>query len=402
MYPSLSQRLALFCLSCLALAGISSCTFGQTPDMRYPDTRNVRQRGALVRFLNLFLSDAGAGASDKRNLASELPNGPKQIVLPSDFPFDKIDLYFRWHHRDFSLGPKEINRSVPADACTVAVLTAPIPSSLKEKLRIVGGFDLSTCADLEEAIKQIVSLRPTCLVLRDVVVTSATADSINKLTSLQTLILYGVSSQSIGKIALKNLKTIDFRAVVFGPALGEFLRQQKQLEEVSLFDCELSAPVLSALSSLKELCHLNLSGTGVDDDELSGLLKHLDLQYLGVRATAITDAAMSAIGSQHRLQGLNVSRCGISDNSMSILARLPNLDSLDLRNTAVTDRGLDTLSKSKSLKVLWLQVTEVTPAGISALARMPLLKDAWLPESFDEAAMEKIRRLRPKVRFHRD
>lgn len=227
-------------------------------------------------------------------------------------------------------------------------------------------------------------------------------DSINRFPSLQSLVMYGVKSDSIQKISLRRLKIIDFRAVSLGVELSKFLNQQEQLEYLAILDTSLTERVLSSLGSLKSLRYLNLNGSEFENDQLLDALKQLELQELSLHNTSVTDREVATIARQRRLNTLNVSKSSVTDASMPTIASMSQLKVLDISDTSVSDRGVFALAKSKSLHTLRLHGISVTTAIIAALTGMRRLETVVLPESFSEEAIKKARRLMPKVCFYQD
>ncbi|MHC4399773.1 MAG: protein kinase domain-containing protein [Planctomycetota bacterium] len=164
------------------------------------------------------------------------------------------------------------------------------------------------------------------------------------------------------------------------------------LEKLSLRgQHKLPASVLNGLAGCRSLRELDLSFTGVTDEELPILKKLTGLRNLALTGTQISDVGCAHLGELEQLEELDV--CGtrisnegvkslrrlqrlrqlrleetsIDDGAVTQLRDLPRLSSLSLAHTAVSDEGLAILEQWDSLSHVSVIGTQVTPEGLHKL-----------------------------------
>jgi len=116
-----------------------------------------------------------------------------------------------------------------------------------------------------------------------------------------------------------------------------------------------------------EVLWIDLSETGLRDDDLASLSKLPGLQFLFIDNTQVTDAAMLHLKLLTQLRELGLSSTRVTDKGLTNLGELTKLKWLALAGTQVTDAGLVHLSELSSLKEIWLRETKVSNAGVAKL-----------------------------------
>ena len=75
-----------------------------------------------------------------------------------------------------------------------------------------------------------------------------------------------------------------------------------------------------------------------------------------------------------RVVEVDLTSTGVSDNDLEILHELPSMTWLGLYNTSITDRGLQNVGKMHQLEFFWLDSTAVTDAGLRHLVGLRNLR----------------------------
>jgi Leucine-rich repeat (LRR) protein len=138
---------------------------------------------------------------------------------------------------------------------------------------------------------------------------------------------------------------------------------------------------LPMLVRLKQLQHLKLSASSIDDQGLEYLLQLPNLTHLDLSFTSISDDGMIAIGKLSKLRSLRLLDCLISDQGLQSIGKLVDLEELWLRGAWVTDQGLEHLRGCRSLKRINLANTLVTDESLQLLKSFPDLERLQAGES---------------------
>ncbi|MGB1661595.1 MAG: c-type cytochrome domain-containing protein [Planctomycetota bacterium] len=158
------------------------------------------------------------------------------------------------------------------------------------------------------------------------------------------------------------------------------------LVQVSVaLDALKGAGVRTGLISQQDSSHeavFRLLGSKAGDTEVA-LLKGLEpvLTRLDLAGTAISGDAISGLWKFRRLRVLNLSETATGDDDLATLASLPELTVLNLFGSKVTDEGLDILREMDQLRRVYLWRSEVTDEAAARLAaaRPDLLVDIGKP-----------------------
>ena len=145
------------------------------------------------------------------------------------------------------------------------------------------------------------------------------------------------------------------------------------------------AGVRTGLISQQDSSHeavFRLLGSKAGDAEVA-LLKGLEpvLTRLDLAGTGISGDAISGLWKFRRLRVLNLSETVTGDDDLATLASLPELTVLNLFGSRVTDEGLDILREMDQLRRVYLWRSEVTDEAAARLAaaRPDLLVDIGKP-----------------------
>ncbi len=145
------------------------------------------------------------------------------------------------------------------------------------------------------------------------------------------------------------------------------------------------AGIRTGLISQQDSSHeavFRLLGSKAGDAEVA-LLKGLEpvLTRLDLAGTGISGDAISGLWKFRRLRVLNLSETSTGDDDLATLASLPELTVLNLFGSRVTDEGLDILREMDQLRRVYLWRSEVTDEAAARLAaaRPDLLVDIGKP-----------------------
>lgn len=189
------------------------------------------------------------------------------------------------------------------------------------------------------------------------------------------------------KLPLKKLK---MPGTTLSDEGSKHLAKIATLQELSVYDTNVSGKTIGILSPLKDLRLLHINGTKTDDADVLGLTAFPNLESLNLSGTFITEESFITISKLNHLQMLEVSHlpltkvalerlkpmkslvqlrvrgCEIDDEKIAIIAQIPQLVQLDLNeNQQFTDKGLEIISKIPHLESLTLiDCGGITKAGV--------------------------------------
>jgi len=165
------------------------------------------------------------------------------------------------------------------------------------------------------------------------------SSQLDRLRSLEKLILMRMTSTDIGLVTVGKLSTLRYLAISYSDvsALGlEQIKELNQLESLHFKRCR------------------NLS-----DDALQHIRGFSQLTSLGLSQTALTDLGLKHVSKTLELQDLYLASCpNISSAGLEYLTALSKLRNMDLNSTPITDAAIPHLQKMKSLRVLRIYDTK--------------------------------------------
>ncbi len=86
---------------------------------------------------------------------------------------------------------------------------------------------------------------------------------------------------------------------------------------------------------------LNLSGTGVGDDDLAEVARMKALEVLAVQDTKVTGAGLARLQGSQRLNVLNLTNCRIADADLRRFTSMPNLRIVHAAGCDISDAAVD-------------------------------------------------------------
>jgi len=204
------------------------------------------------------------------------------------------------------------------------------------------------------------------------------------LTNLRSLNLSGTNISDDGVHYLQDMKQLDFLKLsylhgLFGPGL-RYLVALPKLQKLFLYNSAISGDCLSPLKTLP-LEELELYGTHVGDDTISGLQGFSHLKHLDAGSDRITDSSADVISTLSTLERLDLRAKNITDRSTSALSELSNLRRLDIGSTKITVKGLETLTKLQNIEWLSTEGCDLHDEAISTLIKFPHLTKLCLSKS---------------------
>jgi hypothetical protein len=159
---------------------------------------------------------------------------------------------------------------------------------------------------------------------------------------------------------------------------------------------------LNQLGHLKTIKRLNLSRTGLKNENLIKLATLISLESLNLAENELTYAGLSAIrtlkklkelnldtikpdvegidaiGSLISLRSLSLSRSGIDNSDLMYLLPLAELETLNLSSTKIGDKGLPICRVFTELRLLDLSKTRITDNGLVSLIPLRNLRELKL------------------------
>ncbi|MCA9802343.1 MAG: hypothetical protein KC777_10165 [Cyanobacteria bacterium HKST-UBA02] len=204
-----------------------------------------------------------------------------------------------------------------------------------------------------------------------------------------------LTAKGLEALLREPLVTLELHRQPVSPAIFPVIASLPRLERLSLRQTRGVSPAIEKLTGPHGLQSLNLEETDLDDDGLAHICKTFPnltslqlgedlritttglqaisnlrkLQLIDLTGVPVDRQALRAISENGKINRLCLDRCGITDDDLPALRSLP-LYSLSLRRTNVSDRGLAGLSSMKSLKYVSVRgCKNVTEKGCAALAK---------------------------------
>ncbi|MBX9569238.1 MAG: hypothetical protein K2X77_10105 [Candidatus Obscuribacterales bacterium] len=153
----------------------------------------------------------------------------------------------------------------------------------------------------------------------------------------------------------------------------EFLRNQTELRWLSLDDVHTTGKFLT-YQDFPTLEYLSLVGTCCNDKYIAKL-KDTPVRFLDLSSTNITGSALSSISNIKNLEHLRLARTSVDDTFLPKLVAVTSLRFLDLRNTRVSPKGILLLETR-------LQKCEILPKSTALHAKLEAIKQRANKRSF--------------------
>ncbi len=175
-----------------------------------------------------------------------------------------------------------------------------------------------------------------------------------------------------------------------------FVRSLKNLRQIWLVGYQLNGKsMLEPLGELPQLISVDVSGSGVTDQQLKPLAQAESLSFLVLSETKVGDAGLAHLEGLKNLKAISLDATRVTDRGLASLAGLSELNRLSLDSTGITDRGLVHLEQLQKLYSISLEDTEVTGAGLIHLAGLKQLSSIDLGGTqFSDAGLVHLRDLK--------
>lgn len=246
-----------------------------------------------------------------------------------------------------------------------------------------------------------------------------TADLLSRLQALKQLQVLRLNGSDVTDDALPQIANLSALAELHLVATGitdvgaSHLRSLTDLEALYLSNTGICDEGVSKLKGLSKLTILHLFGTKITNQALEtvGRLDRLEELVVGKNrfakrgcAELIDDEGMAALTRLRNLREIQLSGTSVTDAGLLHLSKLQSLRMVHLDGTRITDNGIAALAKLPELSHLLLFETRVTDAGISQL--LPLNNLRYVSVGEQQISQEMRNKLKAKgiqvsVRKHR-
>ncbi len=214
----------------------------------------------------------------------------------------------------------------------------------------------------------------TTLSLRGTAITNEGLSHLRNLTALESLYLGSTDITSLADLGeLKNLKHLDLRETRVDDAAVARLEASPRLETLNLAKTDLLGPGLAGLEDAKRLSILKLNGTRINDAGIVALGEPPMLSRLEVSSTRITDAALVRIARSKRLRYLDIYGTNVTGDGVRHLGALTGLTELYAGGTGADDASIAALVGLQRLRNLDLRGTRVTDASLESIGKLKKL-----------------------------
>lgn len=254
--------------------------------------------------------------------------------------------------------------------------TVSVPEYANVELDVYEDADLSSLLDLNESDIQSLIVSGSF--------TDNDADYISGLTGLELLDLtsteIGDRGVSTAIPRLKNLMSLSLAWTHVSTHGLAKLAECHSLQDLQLMGLKIHKGDLRFLEHLPNLLSLDLTETGISDQDMHDVCKAVTLKTLLVSKTHIGDGAMNDIGNLSGLEELFAPHTGVSDRSMAAIGTLKRLEYLNLAGTKVSDAGLQSIEQS-NLTQLVLAHTQVHDSGLASIGKIKSLRNLDLEDT---------------------
>jgi len=197
------------------------------------------------------------------------------------------------------------------------------------------------------------------------------------LEELWCLFTSKVSDKGIVEVArLKKLRSLHVADTLI---TGSGIAAMGPLPELRELACNPKRDVAMAVDAIvvmPQLIKLDMSGSGLSDDDVRSLsgARLLEQITLG-QVSAITDEALRDIGKMPNLKKLYVSDNAIGDRACGYISTCARLQVLAIGGSQVSDAGVEKLLLCKELEELNISQTRITARSLALLCGLRELRD---------------------------
>ena len=208
--------------------------------------------------------------------------------------------------------------------------------------------------------------------------TSMTDAGLAQLRSLEHLEVLVFTSPGITGSGLKGFASANLKHVYFYEGSGvddaglESIAAFRELETIYFRHVGVTNGGLRHLAGMTSLKSLNLQGAAITNEGLSHLRNLTALEYLYLGSTDVT--SLADLGELKNLKHLDLSETRVDDAGLTALGTFPKLETLILSNTDVLGPGLAGLKDATQLSLLKLNGTRINDAALAELVELPKLR----------------------------
>lgn len=221
--------------------------------------------------------------------------------------------------------------------------------------------------------------------------------NVPNISSLKTLNMSNCSISSIfeGEGYRPPLSKLILSGATLNDVPGAF--NYVETGDLSLLDLSNSSlQSLCFLSGMKQLSHLDLSGTLIGDEEIMNITSMgATLKYLNLSKTRVSSSGVEMLaGHVHNLETILLSGTSTDDTAIPYISLMPSLKSINLSVTNVKGLiqqtgpepslipSLDALSSLRELERLDLEETRIKDVALCSLSSFPRLRYLYLRSGF--------------------
>lgn len=166
-------------------------------------------------------------------------------------------------------------------------------------------------------------------------------NSLERFCAFSDMLVKGSCLQRLSKYP--NLKQMNFCLSGFDPKNLAILKDMKRLEALNLSQNRLTGG-LNKLTACPSLKLLDISSTGVNDNDLKSLQKFANLEHLDVDHCPITDAGLMSLAELKHLKWLDVQGTGVTAGGVISFLKKAHLERLLLTNRQFSNADVQKIS----------------------------------------------------------
>lgn len=196
----------------------------------------------------------------------------------------------------------------------------------------------------------------------------------------------GIKTNSLTKsdvFDLKDIVGLDLTTDATGSEVVDYLKTAEKLKYLKISGESIDKIDLEKLKHLKNLTHIDLSGTRINDSSIENLnILFPKLEYLNLSSRkGVTDKSLESIGKLDQLIYLNLFSCDISSEIFRKTIKLTNLRFLLLGETTITDIKTGEIDQFSKLTYLNLSRTKICDDTLKELVKLKKLQHLVISET---------------------